>query len=299
MSGLAALWWRWRDERRRTRKRLPQLMAADVVFASHAKSGRTWLRAMISHALHRTRGVPVEELIDFDNFHRLDPGIPRVYFTSDYNEPAAIRRRLERFAREKRLLLMVRDPRDVVVSYWHHHRKRSSPRVRARLGMPADLSSTGLAEFVRAERYGLPSVIDFLDRWAAIAFAHPRAHLVRYEDLRARPVEELARVVEFLGVPAPQADLEAAVAFTSFEALREKERSGFYRSERLQARDPGDPESFKVRRGKVGGYRDELPPETVAWLDRTVAERLDPRLGYATPPPPSPPSEESRTAASM
>lgn len=294
MSGLAELWWRWRDERRRTRKRLPQLEAADVVFASHAKSGRTWLRAMISNVLHRTRGVPVEELLDFDNFHRLDSAIPRVFFTSDYNEPTAIRRRLLALARERRLLLMVRDPRDIVVSYWHHHRKRSTARVRSRLGMPADLSAIGLADFVRAERYGLPSVIDFLDRWAAVAFAHPRAHLVRYEDLRARPAGELGRVMDFLGLPAPEADLEAAVAFTAFEALRDKERSGFYRSERLQARDPDDPESFKVRRGKVGGYRDELPEATVAWLDRTVAERLDPRLGYGAPS-----AEGSRRAASM
>lgn len=283
---------RLKDERRRTRKRLPELLAADVVLASHAKSGRTWLVALVSHVLHRTRGVPADELWDGANFHRLDPAIPTVFSTHERNEPEAIRRRLPGLVRGKRLLLLVRDPRDVAVSWYHHHARRSTARTRERIGLPADMSRVDLAGFVSAEGYGLPSVLDFLERWTALARAHPRALVVRYEDLRARTADELARVMDFLGLPAPPEALDAAVAFASFEALKEKERAGFFRTEKLQARDPSDPASFKVRRGKVGGYRDELPAETVARLDRMVAERLDPGLGYG-------PGARSETAASM
>jgi hypothetical protein len=290
---LLDLWHRLKDEGRRTRKRLPELAAADLVLVSHAKSGRTWLLALVSHVLYRTRGVPIDELWEADNFHRLDPAIPKLFSTHERNEPASIRRRLPTIVRDKRLLLLVRDPRDVIVSWYHHHARRSTPRTRARLGLPTDMTGVDLASFATAPAYGLPSVVDFLERWVAIARAHPRAHLVRYEDLRARTVDELGAIMEFLGLPAARADLEAAAAFASFESLKEKERTGFFRTEKLQARDPFDPASFKVRRGKIGGYRDELPAEIVARLDRLVAERLDPALGYALAP------TESRTAASM
>jgi hypothetical protein len=35
-----------------------------------------------------------------------------------------------------------------------------------------------------------------------------------------------------------------------------------------------------VRRGKVGGYQDDIAPEKIARIDALVTERLDPRLGY-------------------
>lgn len=293
MKRLFELWRRHKDERRRTRKRLPELEAADLVLVSHAKSGRTWLVALISHVLHLTRGVPVDELWDGDRFHRLDPAIPKLFTTHERNEPEAIRRRLPELVRDRRLLLLVRDPRDVIVSWYHHHARRSTPRTRARLGLPLEMDRIDLATFVTSPTFGLPSVVAFLERWVAIARAHPRSLLVRYEDLRARPEAELERVLAFLGLPAPPSVLERAVAFASFESLKEKERTSFFRTEKLQARDPGDPASFKVRRGKVGGYRDELPAEIVVRLDRLVAERLDAALGYAVPP------GASRTAASM
>lgn len=293
MRRLLGLWRRLKDERRRTRKRLPELEAADLVLVSHAKSGRTWLVALISHVLHLTRGVPVDELWDGDRFHRIDPSIPKLFTTHERNEPEPIRRRLPELVRDRRLLLLVRDPRDVIVSWYHHHARRSTPRTRARLGLPLDMDPVDLAAFAADPGFGLPSVVAFLERWVAIARAHPRSLLVRYEDLRARPEAELERILAFLGLEAPRAVLERAVAFASFDSLKEKERTGFFRTEKLQARDPGDPASFKVRRGKVGGYRDELPAEVVARLDRLVAERLDPALGYGVPP------AASRTAASM
>ncbi len=291
MIALRALWWRLEDERRRARKRLPELAAADLVLVSHAKSGRTWLLALLSHVLHHTHGVPADLLWQDDNFHRLDPRIPVLFVTHERNEPRAIRRRLPELVRDKRLVLLVRDPRDVIVSWYHHHARRSTPRTRARLGLPLDMSRVDAASFATSPAFGLPSVIDFLERWTAIVRAHPRALLVRYEDLRARTAAELARILAFLELPAPPEAIAAAVEFAAFEALKEKERTGFFRTEKLQARDPGDAGSFKVRRGKVGGYRDELPAEITALLDRMVAERLDPILGYGAPP--------SATAASM
>ena len=57
--------------------------AADAVIVSFGKSGRTWLRVMISRLYQRRYGLREGELIEFDNFHKVDAAIPRVFFTHD------------------------------------------------------------------------------------------------------------------------------------------------------------------------------------------------------------------------
>lgn len=280
MIAIGDWWWRMRDERRRTRKRLPQMLGTDVLFVSHAKSGRTWLRVLISQVWHLTRGVPADQLLHQGNFKQLDAAIPDVFFTSDYNEPGPIRRRLPRIAQDKRLALMMRDPRDIAVSYFFQQTKRSNERVRARLGIPRQLKDLDLEQFVLSERYGLASVIDFMNRWQAHANEHPRALILRYEDVCARPAKELGRTMRFLGDPAPAEAIEAAVEFGSFARLKEKERSQFFDSERMRPTNASDPDSFKVRRGKIGGYRDYFSPHTIARMDAMVRERLSPVYGY-------------------
>ena len=86
--------------------------------------------------------------------------------------------------------------------------------------------------------------------------------------------------------------LERAVEISSFENMRRLEAGAAgargtelvteLNKEALRPKDPGDPDSYKVRRGKVGGYTDYLDARDVAYLNRAL-ERLDPRYGYAVP----------------
>ena len=71
------------------------------------------------------------------------------------------------------------------------------------------------------------------------------------------------------------------MAFASFEQIQKMERQHFFRSERMHPRDDSDPNAFKVRRGKVGGYRDYLDDRQIAMMDDLVASRLCSRFGYA------------------
>jgi hypothetical protein len=47
----------------------------------------------------------------------------------------------------------------------------------------------------------------------------------------------------------------------------------------LHPGDVRDPESFKVRRGKVGGYREYLSAEDQQFAEAALT-KLDPRFGY-------------------
>jgi hypothetical protein len=83
-----------------------------------------------------------------------------------------------------------------------------------------------------------------------------------------------------MGETFADSELEEAVAFGAFDNLKQLERQGFFRQGGLSLRDPKDPESFKVRRAKVGGYRDYFTAAQVAELEDLVRERLSPAFGY-------------------
>jgi alcohol sulfotransferase len=49
---------------------------------------------------------------------------------------------------------------------------------------------------------------------------------------------------------------------------------------RLRPGDRANPQSYKVRRAKVGGWRDYFDEEEVAAIDRLLAARPRPPFGY-------------------
>ena len=81
-----ALWARAKRLRRQI-KHWYAFANTDIVFLSPAKSGRTWLRAILSHVYHLSYGTPIDELVSRDRFHRLDARIPRFFFSHATNEP--------------------------------------------------------------------------------------------------------------------------------------------------------------------------------------------------------------------
>lgn len=44
--------------------------------------------------------------------------------------------------------------------------------------------------------------------------------------------------------------------------------------------DPGNADSYKVRRAKVGGYRDYFSDEEISRIDAYVEQTLLPNFGY-------------------
>jgi hypothetical protein len=64
---------RWR----RGREDYWKFRRCDYVFASYGKSGRTWVRVMISRYFQLAHGLPDGILLGFDNFHKLDSSVPK------------------------------------------------------------------------------------------------------------------------------------------------------------------------------------------------------------------------------
>jgi hypothetical protein len=268
--------WRW------SRRNIQKLRTADAVVVSHTKSGRTWLRVMISYLYHLEYGTPANEVISFDNLHALNPAIPRIYFTRDTNVPLFVPGRThEQVASDKKVLFLLRDPRDAAVSFYFHVLNRASEREMIRKGIDPDARSLPLYEFVLDEKLGVSRVIQHYNRWLEEMKSLSHTLVVKYEDLRADPVTSLGRIIEFLDHSFRHEDLVKAVEFASFDSLSRKEKEGFFSSGRMRPADPEEAGSFKVRRGKVGGYRDYFTAEQNDRIDALVREYLHPFFGYS------------------
>ena len=137
-------------------------------------------------------------------------------------------------------------------------------------------------DFVRHRTAGLEKTIDFLNGWASERERLGACHILRYEDMRADPVGSLRQLLEFMGTPGTPEEILGAVDYASFENMKKLEgQSRFWLSGgRMMAKDKGNPESFKVRRGKVGGFRDYFTDEEVDSILDYVDDRLDPVFGY-------------------
>jgi hypothetical protein len=246
---------------------------SDVFLVSFPKCGRTWLRVMLGRALQDHYGISDDlGLVELHRLAELRPDVPCVVATHD----EALLRRAEEFAgsteryRGAPVILMVREPKDAFVSLFHHRQGR-------------ELHFDGsLDDFVDEPVGAFDSLMAFYDVWAdRLNDPRERTLLVRYEDLHADTRGELRKVLRFIGVPADEAVVDQAVDFGAFDNMRQLEEADALGSDKLRPGKRGDYSTYKTRKGKVGGYRDELTEAQIAELDRRIAASRAARvLGY-------------------
>ena len=275
------------ERRLRGREHAKKLKGAGCVIVSFGKSGRTWLRVMLARFYQVRHQLPERHLLAIDHLHLCDPAIPRIFFTHDnYLKDYTGHADSKVDYYDKKVVLLVRHPADVAVSQYHQWRHRMRPNKKRLNAYPEHGEAVGIAEFVTERPAGLRKVIDFMNGWARELPRLPNLLLVRYEDLRARPEPTLAAILAFIGTPGTADEVHNAVAFGSFENMQRMEaRRTLWLSGRMRPRDRGNPESFKVRRGKVGGWRDHFSAAEIARIEALIAAELDPVFGYGQAPP--------------
>jgi hypothetical protein len=268
----------------RGREEFWKLSRADAVVVSYGKAGRTWLRVMLSRYLTLAYGLRGERLIGFDNFHRKDARVPKLFFTHDnYLRDYTGAGESRRDFRGKKVVLLVRSPQDTAVSQYFQWKFRMRARKKAINDYPEHGTEVSAYEFVQRPESGLPKILRFMNAWAEELPQIKDALVVRYEDMRADPEATLARVVRFLGCPENPTAVKNAVEYASVENMRklETKRTFWLSGSRMKAKDQSNPDSFKVRRAKVGGYRDYFSEEEAAKIDALVREQLAPAYGYS------------------
>jgi Sulfotransferase domain len=268
----------------RGREEFRKLRATDYVLMSWGKSGRTWLRVMLSRFYQLRYGIPDGRMLEFDNLHRAVPEIPRVFFThGNYLRNYTGNWTDKREFYDKKILMLVRDPRDVAVSQYFQWKYRMRPVKKLLNDYPAHGADVSLFDFVMNPRCGLPTILDFFELWERELPRVAGSLVLRYEDMRAEPARALKQALAFLGTPGEDAQIREAVAYASYDNMKQLEqRKVFWLSgARLAPGDRQNPQSFKVRRAKVGGYRDDFDERERAAIDALVDAR--PPFGYGAP----------------
>jgi len=273
----------WRPGPRWTRRnfssRANELSGGTAIIVSIPKSGRTWLRAFLCAYFCKRFGR--EFTLRPERY--CEPGIPRLIFSHDLFEHRTKgdlwdrlrgkylvpRRALNR----AKIILLARDPRDCFVSLYLQITRRDP-------NAPAELRQKTVSEMLRDKKFGVRAIVKTMNHWMDEFSRRDNFTLIRYETLRTATEEHFRELLAVLGESNPDMSMfQEALEFSRFENMQKLEAAGAFDSKILHPGDVRDPESFKVRRGKVGGYREYLSVEDQQYAADTLAS-LDVRFGY-------------------
>ena len=211
----------WGHRKRWAREHERKMRQADGIVVSHTKSGSTWLRVMISHLYHLRYGVPEKEVLNYDNLHRLNPAIPKLHFARDTGTPYfSVFDKVVPAPSEQKILFLLRDPRDVAVSFYFHvlHRAGRRELDRKRISREA-VSEMTLYDFVTDEHLGVPRVIGYMNHWWEERSRFSATCLIKYEEMRQDPQAALRKAISFLDREFDETLLRQAVQFADGAGL--------------------------------------------------------------------------------
>jgi aryl sulfotransferase len=290
-----------------------------IWLASYPRSGNTWFRILIASLLARDgQPVNINELRDprpiasarepFEHLSLIESGVmthdeidclrPRVYEAlaggaesdqSEDNDSGA--RRSVHFVKvhdaytltpegepllagargAEGAIVIVRDPRDIAPSLAKHRGTTVNEAI-AFMNDPQAAFCWQVDEQRAQFRQKLPTWTGHVSSW--LNQRDVPIHLVRYEDLAADTAGRLKLTPAVADLAATDEAINRAVRFADFARLQQQEQEKGFR----ETEYPWRQKPF-FRRGKAGGWRDELTAEQVACIETDHGAMMR-RLGY-------------------
>jgi len=259
--------------------RAPRLSGGDLIVISNPNSGRTWIRTFLAAYFCARYG----HAFSLDPEQYGDSRIPRIIYTHDLYEHYTKTRWYERVRskflvprgalKHAKILLLARDPRDAFVSHYHELTRRTAETA-------GQLKGKSIGDILRDRVHGIDLMVRTMNAWRAEFGEREDCALVRYEDLHTSSETEFRRILAAIGeTHIDETAFAHALQFSQFGNMKKMEASRVYDPKLLQPGDVNDPESYKVRRGKVAGFRDYLKAADLAYANAAVA-MLNPQFGY-------------------
>ncbi len=227
----------------------------DVFLISYPRSGNTWVRFMLANLLK-----PDSETIDFHNIHDYIPEEGRNNdIINTLSSPRIIKTHSTYKANYSRVIYLVRDGRDVYVSYYHYRLKK----------LPEGCS---FSEFLRMEDHSPSLWGDHVESWLNHQEQLSGILIVHYENLLSNPNAELKRMVDFIGIQATEEEIIQAVHASRFDNMRKIDQTKG-RKYNLTGTD-----EF-IRKGIKGDWQEQFTRDDIEFFNKREGKILI-DLGY-------------------
>ena len=242
--------------------------SADIYMISYPKTGRTWLRALIGKYLSLKYKVAVsaEDKILSTEFMTVRSNLPRTSFSHDGSAMRS-KTKYQNLSHDKtkytdkKVVFLGRNIKDTLVSAYFQTTKRIK------------VFEGTISEFIRTEEFGVLKILTFYNIWLQNRRIPKSFLFIRYEDLHRNTSSTVRKVLDFIGeVNVDEKLLESSVKYCSFSNLRKLERQDTFKSNILRPANNVDSESFKVRRGRVEGYREYMSEKDVEFIDQVISD---------------------------
>ena len=223
-----------------------------MFLASYPRSGSVWLRFLLTEMLSGDASfVTISKTVPYVGKHRstpsLVPGGGRLIKT---HEPF--------MSRYRRAINLVRDPRDVCISYFSFLQRIGKITIRD--------GDDEAASFDRHVDAFIAGRVDTFGTWQehvtswTVAKDQGLADVmrVRFEDLRADTPAELERIADWLALPFSRADALRIADRCSFENMRRAEAEGRLANPPVFSKTALRTGLSVVREGRAGGWQRSL-----------------------------------------
>lgn len=258
----------------------------DAYLMGFPKTGNSWLRFMIGSYIQLVCNLDQPPLFEsFDLFGRCEkPPIGPSMIAShgplewssqertDLNQRNVVSHYIN-----KKVVLLVRHPLDTMVSGWFHAKST---------GFDGNFFRGGLEDFLNDPVFGLDKFFRFYQIWKDERHRFNNLILVRYEDTRKAPIRQLKRILHFLELPIISPYVERTVKQSSFKQMQKLEMKENLKTEGKISKTlfnysgNNNSDSFRVRKGKVGGYRDYLTNDIWCRYEDRIAHEMPHWYGY-------------------
>lgn len=233
---------------------------SDYYIISYPKSGRTWIRFMLGNYISKLYKIKTENLLDLYELTSISK-LSKISMSHSGTGESAYMSSIKEiensisFFSNKNIILLTRDPRDTVVSFFHQNTSRKK------------IYWSNISDFIRSYKFGIKKIILFNKLFVKHKSKYKSFKEIKYEDFKENTKSNFVNLLIHLKIPINNKIVEDIIKMSNFSVMQKNESQNKYKYSQLKKRG-SNKNSLKVRKGKVGSYRDELSKSDIDFVDK-------------------------------